>query len=227
MREIVLDTESTGLDPFQGHRVVEIGCVELINGLPSGAVFQTYINPERDMPEGAFKVHGLSEKFLQDFPLFKDISLEFLAFIGSDPLVIHNATFDMKFLNAELKWADLKPIEDNQIIDTLLMARKKFPGSPASLDALCRRFDIDNTHREKHGALLDAEILAEVYLELMGGRQKGLFIGTGPSESPALEMGYAFSKKMFPKRSFVATKEEQAQHKVFLKEIKNPIWCDS
>lgn len=223
MREIVLDTETTGLDPFQGHRIVEIGCVELINGMPSGAVYQQYINPERDMPEGAFNVHGLSQKFLQAFPLFKDVAAKFLDFIGTDPLVIHNATFDMKFLNAELKWLNLDIIKENTIVDTLVMARKKFPGSPASLDALCRRFEINNTHREKHGALLDSEILAEVYLELTGGRQKGLFLG-GVSETIEGEESCSFSKKIFPKRFFPATQDEKEKHKNFLDEIKDSIW---
>ena len=172
-REIVLDTETTGLDPHKGHRLVEIGCVELVNYMPTGRTFQLYLNPERDMPQPAFAVHGLSETFLSQFEVFPKVAESFLAFIADLPLVIHNAGFDMKFLQAELMWAGLPPLS-NPVIDTLTLARQKFPGSPASLDMLCRRFQINNTHREKHGALLDAEILAQVYLELCGGCQPHL-----------------------------------------------------
>lgn len=171
MREIVLDTETTGFDPSEGDRVVEIGAVELFNHLPTGRTYHQYINPQRSMPTAAFEVHGLSDDFLRDKPVFKEISGDFLAFIGDAQLVIHNAVFDMKFLNAELEWAGLLKLSYTRAIDTLQIARKCFPGSPASLDALCRRFGIDNSAREKHGALLDSEILAEVYLELIGGRQ--------------------------------------------------------
>jgi DNA polymerase III subunit epsilon len=174
MREIVLDTETTGFDPESGDRIVEIGAVELWNHLPTGKVYHQYINPQRDMPASAFEVHGLSFEFLQDKPIFNDIAPAFLEFIADSPLVIHNASFDMKFLNAELKNSGHRPIAMARAIDTLLIARSKFPGSPASLDALCRRFGVDNSAREKHGALLDSEILAEVYLELIGGRQPDL-----------------------------------------------------
>ena len=172
MREIVLDTETTGFDPEQGDRIVEIGAVELWNHLPTGKVYHQYINPERAMPQEAFDVHGLGDDFLRDKPVFRAIAADFVAFVGDDAkLVIHNAAFDMKFLNAELKWVGLPPIPWDRAIDTLQIARNRFPGSPASLDALCRRFGVDNSGREKHGALLDSEILAEVYLELVGGRQ--------------------------------------------------------
>ncbi|MEL6425346.1 MAG: DNA polymerase III subunit epsilon [Pseudomonadota bacterium] len=171
MREIVLDTETTGLDPFEGHRIVEIGGVELINHMPTGRTYHQYINPERDMPEEAFAVHGLGLDFLGDKPTFKEIGRAFLDFVGEATLVIHNASFDMKFLNAELKWMDVRTLPMGQALDTLELARKKFPGAQNSLDALCRRFAIDNSAREKHGALLDSELLAEVYLELIGGRQ--------------------------------------------------------
>ena len=171
MREIVLDTETTGFDPESGDRIVEIGAVELIRHMPTGRTFHKYINPERSMPEEARAVHGLDDNFLRDKPLFREISEEFLAFIGDDKLVIHNAAFDMKFLNAELGWIGAPIIPWENAIDTLQMARRRFPGSPASLDALCRRFGIDNSSRTLHGALLDSEILAEVYLELIGGRQ--------------------------------------------------------
>jgi DNA polymerase-3 subunit epsilon len=174
MREIVLDTETTGLDPASGDRIVEIGCLELVNRLPTGQTYHVYVNPERDMPREAEAVHGLSEKFLSDKPVFAEIADEFAAFVKGAALIIHNASFDMKFLNAELAKLGRDDLRDNEIIDTLSMARKKFPGAPASLDALCRRFGVDNSNRELHGALIDSELLAGVYLELSGGRQPGL-----------------------------------------------------
>jgi DNA polymerase-3 subunit epsilon len=171
MREIVLDTETTGFDPFSGDRIVEIGALELEGHVPTGAKFHEYINPERGMPNEAFQVHGLGDDFLRGKPKFAAIGQKFLDFIQDSKLIIHNASFDMKFLNAELKWMKLPEIPMTQALDTLLIARKKFPGSPASLDALCRRFGITSFERDLHGALLDSEILAEVYLELIGGRQ--------------------------------------------------------
>jgi len=171
MREIVLDTETTGFEPEQGDRIVEIGAVELYNHMPTGRTYHQYINPERAMPQEAFEVHGLGDEFLRDKPVFAKIAQEFLEFVQDAKLVIHNASFDMKFINAELSWIKLPPIPFDQAVDTLAIARQKFPGSPASLDALCRRFNIDNSARTLHGALLDSEILAEVYLELIGGRQ--------------------------------------------------------
>ena len=171
MREIVLDTETTGFEPEQGDRIVEIGAVELHNHMPTGKTFHEYINPERSMPKEAFEVHGLGDDFLRDKPVFAKIGQKFLDFVQDSKLIIHNASFDMKFLNAELKWQQLPQLPREQALDTLAIARKKFPGSPASLDALCRRFGIDNSSRTLHGALLDSEILAEVYLELIGGRQ--------------------------------------------------------
>jgi DNA polymerase III subunit epsilon len=172
MREIVLDTETTGFEPAEGHRIVEIGAVELLNHLPTGRTHHVYLDPERTMPPEAFAVHGLGDDFLRGKPKFAAAATDFLAFIGEDArLVIHNAAFDMKFLNAELTRAGMPPIDSARAIDTVAIARRRFPGSPASLDALCRRFGVDNSAREKHGALLDSEILAEVYLELIGGRQ--------------------------------------------------------
>lgn len=179
MREIVLDTETTGFEPSEGHRIVEIGAVELFNHLPTGKTYHQYINPERMMPKEAFDVHGLGDDFLRDKPVFRAIGQAFLDFVGDAKLVIHNAAFDMKFLNAELKAAGFALLPTNQAIDTLMIARSKFPGSPASLDALCRRFGVDNSAREKHGALLDSEILAEVYLELVGGRQPDFVLAQG------------------------------------------------
>jgi len=182
MREIVLDTETTGFEPEQGDRIVEIGAVELFNHMPTGRTFHEYINPERAMPQEAFEVHGLGDDFLRDKPKFAAVGQKFLSFVGDAKLVIHNAAFDMKFLNAELGWLGLTKLPWEQAIDTLAIARKRFPGSPASLDALCRRFGIDNSSRTLHGALLDSEILAEVYLELIGGRQPDLVLT--PADHP-------------------------------------------
>lgn len=176
MREIVLDTETTGFEPSEGHRIVEIGAVELDNHIPTGRTFHVYLNPDRPMPKEAFEVHGLGDDFLRDKPRFSEVATDFLAFIADARLVIHNAAFDMKFLNAELTALGHPRLPDARALDTLLLARQKFPGAPASLDALCRRFGVDNSAREKHGALLDSEILAEVYLELIGGRQPGLVL---------------------------------------------------
>jgi len=183
MREIVLDTETTGLDPAEGHRVVEIGCVEIIHQIPTGAVFHRLINPERDVPEDAFSVHGHSTEALAAQPVFAEIAQEFLAFIGGDPLVIHNAEFDIKFINAELTRLGVEAIAASRIVDTLAIARRKHPGAPNSLDALCDRYRIDRTRRVRHGALLDAEILVEVYGELLGGRQKSLVFAAPGSEN--------------------------------------------
>ena len=194
MREIVLDTETTGFDPHSGDRIVEIGALELYNHLPTGKTFHVYINPERGMPQEAFEVHGIGPDLLEppqspapgavtlkDKPVFSSYGQKFLDFVGDAKLVIHNAAFDMKFLNAELGWLGLPQLEWERAVDTLAMARQRFPGSPASLDALCRRFGIDNTARTLHGALLDSEILAEVYLELVGGRQPGFGLASGSS----------------------------------------------
>jgi DNA polymerase-3 subunit epsilon len=176
MRQIVLDTETTGLSPQGGDRLVEIGCLEIVNQVATGESFHVYINPERDVPIEAFNVHGLSAEFLSDKPRFAEVADTFLEFIADAPLVIHNASFDMGFINNELKMTARPIIEMARAIDTLLIARKRFPGAQNSLDALCRRFGIDNSNRIKHGALLDAELLADVYLELMGGRQPGLVL---------------------------------------------------
>ncbi len=185
MREIVFDTETTGLDPASGDRVVEIGCLELINRLPSGETFHVYINPERDMPKEAEAVHGLSAAFLKDKPVFADVAEAFLAFVGDAPLIAHNASFDMKFINAELRLCGRGDLAAHKVIDTLAMARQKFPGAPASLDALCRRFNVDNSNRDLHGALIDSELLAGVYLELSGGRQPGMVFEAGQAGDAA------------------------------------------
>ncbi len=185
MREIVLDTETTGFDPESGDRIVEIGAVELMNHMATGETYHQYINPERGMPDEAFQVHGLGDDFLRDKPKFAQVGRSFLDFIGTSKLIIHNAAFDIKFLNAELRWMNLPQIPWEQALDTLAIARKRFPGSPASLDALCRRFGIDNTSRTLHGALLDSEILAEVYLELIGGRQPDFALSAQPTQNSA------------------------------------------
>lgn len=213
MREIVLDTETTGFSPEEGDRIVEIGAVELVNHMPTGRTYHQYINPLRDMPKGAFDVHGLSEEFLRDFPVFEAIADAFLEFVGDAKMVIHNAAFDMKFLNAELGWCKRRTLPMDQAIDTLMIARTRFPGSPASLDALCRRFGVDNSAREKHGALLDSEILAEVYLELTGGVQPdfGLSTTSGTSTQAARTAG----KRLRPLAPRI-TEEERAAHEAFV-----------
>jgi DNA polymerase-3 subunit epsilon len=186
MREIVFDTETTGLDPYQGHRLVEIGCIELVNRFPSGKVFHKYVNPQRDMPAEAYGVHGLSAEFLKDKPFFSDICEELIEFIGDAPLVAHNANFDLGFLNAELERCGRVLVGRERLVDTLLLARRRHPAGPNGLDHLCERYGIDNSRRTKHGALLDAELLAEVYIELIGGRQASLILveaGRAPAAS--------------------------------------------
>lgn len=233
MREIVLDTETTGFEPSEGDRIVEIGAVELIGHVPTGRTYHQYINPQRAMPAAAFGVHGIGpdlldppqkpqpgQETLRDKPLFKDIAQSFVDFIGDAKLVIHNAAFDMKFLNAELGWVDRPLLPMDQALDTLMIARRKFPGSPASLDALCRRFGIDNTSRTLHGALLDSEILAEVYLELIGGRQPDFALAANTRVKSA-DGGAedwrpgARPQKLEPK----LTQEEAAAHAVFVEQL--------
>lgn len=225
MREIVLDTETTGLDPRSGDRLVEIGCVELLNYIPSGETWHEYFNPERDMPQAAFDVHGLSSEFLSDKPLFGALADDFLSFIGGDRLIIHNASFDIGFLNAELERVGKPVIGMDQVLDTLAVARRKHAGAQNSLDALCRRYAIDNTSRVKHGALLDSELLAEVYLELMGQRQARLElsaenvseISEGPSEVSNFER-----KNPLPQR---LTSEEAAAHARMVESLgEDSIW---
>ncbi len=218
-REVVLDTETTGFEPSQGHRLVEIGCLELINHVPSGKNFHTYINPERDVPEEAQAVHGLSYAFLKNHPFFKDVGLSFLDFIGQSPLIIHNAKFDMKFINSELKEHNWPEIPFSRAIDTLAIARKKFPGSPASLDALCKRFGVDNRKRDKHGALLDAELLAQVYLELIGGKQPGLSLHFS-SQLKEVEQEVKKEKQMRSPRLHAPSAEELTLHAELMVKLK-------
>ncbi len=222
MREVVLDTETTGLDPQAGHRVVEIGCIELVNLVATGRSLQLYLNPERPMPAEAQQVHGLSDEFLADKPLFADKADELLEFLGDAQLIIHNAQFDLGFLNAEFNRIG-KPKLANSYVDTVSMSRRKFPGQRASLDALCERFGIDNAKRTKHGALLDSELLAEVYLELSGGRQRDL--GLAPEMAAAgLEGGAEQSRTFRPPRPHAASAAELAAHAEFLKKISDPLW---
>ena len=227
MREIVLDTETTGLDPSQGHRVIEIGCLELNNRTPTGGRYQAYINPQRDVPEEAQRISKLSTEFLLDKPLFADIVDGFLSFIGDSPLVIHNAEFDLKFLNAELKKVGKPLIAADRATDTVLMARRRFPGSSASLDALCRRFNIglDERKTKGHGAILDVELLAQVYLELLGGRQPGLELGA-TNTTGANQTGVRHGK-LPPRPTPLAralSEEERARHETMVAGLPSAIW---
>jgi len=220
MREIVLDTETTGFEPEQGDRIVEIGAVELFNHVPTGKTYHQYINPERAMPQEAFEVHGLGDDFLRDKPVFADIAQAFVDFIGDAKLVIHNAAFDMKFLNAELFLVKCAPIPFDRAVDTLAIARRKFPGSPASLDALCRRFGIDNSSRTLHGALLDSEILAEVYLELIGGKQPDFALSVSQDKSDLGEGAVEWRPKPRPAPLPSRLSEnEKAAHAAFVEKL--------
>lgn len=222
MREIVLDTETTGLDPKSGHRIVEIGCVELMNLLPTGRTYQVYINPERDVPAEASAISGIQTEFLRDKPLFKEIVQGFLDFIQASPLVIHNANFDIGFLNAEFSRLDIPAIPMTRAIDTVRLAKAKFQGAPASLDALCKRFGLDLSVRVKHGALLDAQLLAQVYLELKGGRQTALSF-VDKKVSPSLA---ALKTERIPRviRPHTLQEREKMAHQALLSKIKNPLW---
>ena len=218
-REIVVDTETTGLSPSAGHRVIEIGCLELVNHIPTGSVFHQYLCPERDVPEEAVRIHGLTYEFLASMPLFSTVAESFLEFVAGARLIIHNAEFDLGFLNAELRRIERDDLR-NDVVDTLALARKKYPGGQASLDALCRRFNIDNSARTKHGALLDAELLAEVYLELIGGRQPGLTLEARASA----EIVDDAPKSERPARHHAPTPDELAAHEAFLNSLEKPIW---
>ncbi|MFV3127351.1 DNA polymerase III subunit epsilon [Niveispirillum sp. KHB5.9] len=228
MREIVLDTETTGIDPLNGDRVVEIGCVELFNHVATGKHYHCYLNPERDMPAEAEAVHGLSSAFLSDKPIFPAVVGDFRDFIGDSQLVIHNASFDIGFLNMELVRIGM-PKLTNPVVDTVKIARKRFPGAPASLDALCRRFEIDNSNRTLHGALLDSQLLAEVYLELMGGRQPDLVLAGGPVQTQTTtDVGQIKLERTFrPARAHAPSADELAAHEAFVKGLKNAAWLAS
>lgn len=220
MREIVLDTETTGLDPNQGHRLVEIGCVELVNHFPTGNTWHKYFNPQRDMPEEAFRVHGLGNEFLADKPLFESLADEFLDYVGTSTMIIHNAPFDMKFLNFELKQVRRQVLKMDQVIDTLALARRKFPGGQNNLDALCRRFKIDNSNRTLHGALLDSELLAEVYIELIGARQAGLALDMAdtPDQQPADQRRVPVQQRPKPLAPLLSETEQKA-HAAFINSL--------
>src|SRR5215510_14593763 len=219
MREVVFDTETTGLDPYQGHRLVEIGCIELVNRFPTGQTFHRYLNPERDIPPEAFAIHGLSDDFLKSKPVFADIAVDLLAFIGDAALIAHNAAFDLGFLNAELERVKQLTIPRDRLVDTLLLARRKYPGGSNRLDDLCVRFGIDNSRRTKHGALLDAELLAEVYVELVDARQAQLGLVAMPA-SPIMAGNVVISAKVRPAPlSPRITDAERAAHGAFIAEL--------
>ena len=225
MREIVLDTETTGLDPNQGHRLVELGCIELLNRIPTGATFHRYLNPEREVPAEAFAIHGLATEFLKDKPLFADIVDEVLEFIGDAPLVIHNAGFDHGFLIAELKRIERPPIARERLVDTLFLARRKHSVGPYNLDALCARYGIDNSRRTKHGALLDAEILAEVYLELIGARQAQLGLAERGARRSGTGNGIAARREREVPLVPRITEADRAAHRDFVASLgESAVW---
>jgi DNA polymerase-3 subunit epsilon len=225
MREIVLDTETTGLSPAEGHRLVEIGCVEIVHQIPTGVVYHTLINPERDVPDDAYRVHGHSTAVLALERVFEVVAPEFLAFIGDDPLVIHNAEFDMRFINAELTRLGHTAITMSRVVDTLAIARRKYPGAPNNLDALCDRYRIDRTKRIKHGALLDAEILVEVYGELLGGRQRSLVFAAPRAETRARAQGFAKPISRSRELAALITEAEIAAHAAHVATLgENALW---
>jgi len=230
MREIVFDTETTGLDPLNGDRLVEIGCIELINRMPTGQTFHAYCNPERVMAAAAEAVHGLSDRFLADKPIFAAMADDLLAFIGEDRLVAHNARFDFGFLNAELERCGRKPVDLSRMVDTVAIARTLHPGAKHSLDALCTRYGIDRSHRVKHGALLDAELLAQLYIELTGGRQIGLTLVADADVQTQSEIervvALAPARPVRPARSFFPSEAELARHRAFIAKLDNALWLD-
>jgi DNA polymerase-3 subunit epsilon len=231
MREICLDTETTGLDPKDGHKIIEIACFELINKVKTGKVFHSFVNPLRDVPHEAFRIHGISTEFLKDKPTFDLIADKFLEFIGDDILVIHNASFDIKFLNFELNFLRKKTLEMSRVIDSLMLARKKFPGGQNSLDALCKRFNLDLSKREKHGAMIDTELLCDVYIELMGGAQEG-FGFDNIKKNDSIKNNQITdvavprnNKKIIADRNFELTSEELKMHEDFIKlNFKTTFW---
>lgn len=225
-REIVLDTETTGLNPAEGHRIVEIGALEMINHVPTGKTFHVYINPERPIDPDAIAVHGITDERVAGEPVFADIADAFIEFLGASKLVIHNASFDMGFINAELKRLGQPQLPADRAIDTLMLARRKFPGAQASLDALCRRFNIDNSHRELHGAMVDTDLLADVYIELIGGRQPGLTLNVSDQAVATDQTGSmpSVSRTMRPPRPHDATADEIAAHNAFIDRLPDPLW---
>lgn len=224
MREIIFDTETTGLDPQSGDRLVEIGCIEMVNRVTTGQTFHAYFNPDRSMPAAAEAIHGLSDVFLADKPRFAERAGEVLEFMGDSPLVAHNAGFDLGFLNAELAIAGIEPVPSDRIIDTVALARVRHPGAKLSLDALCTRYGIDRSHRTKHGALLDAELLAQVYVELRGGRQIGLALVAEQEAIVSAAPPVAQARTLRSPRSHAPSDDELAAHARFLETIKAPLW---
>ena len=229
MRELCLDIETTGLDPKDGHKIIEIACVELINKVKTGNVFHTYVNPRREVPQEAFRIHGISTEFLKDKPIFDHVAHKFLEYVKDAKVIIHNAAFDTKFINHELRILGLDAMNMDNVIDSLLIARKKFPGSPNSLDALCKRFNIDLSRRTKHGALLDTELLVDVYIELMGGAQSGLAFANQSEEKIEANSIENFimnnTRKSLPKRDFPVSEDDLVRHKEFIeKNIKDSLW---
>jgi DNA polymerase-3 subunit epsilon len=231
MREIIFDTETTGFDPLTGDRMVEIGCIEMIGRVMTGNTYHAYFNPQRAMPTAAEQVHGLSDRFLSDKPLFAQKAEELLAFLGDSPLVAHNASFDFGFLNNELQLCGLAPVSMERMVDTIALARVRHPGAKLSLDALCTRYGIDRSHRVKHGALLDAELLAQLYIELTGGRQIGLGLadnGDGDNASAAAQAARAeISRPYREPRPHAASEEELARHREFIAKIKDALWLET
>jgi DNA polymerase-3 subunit epsilon len=227
MREIVFDTETTGLDPFQGHRMVEIGCIELMNRFPTGRVFHRYFNPDRDMPAEAFAVHGLSVEFLKDKPRFAEVADELAAFIEDAALVAHNALFDLSFLNAELERCAKQAVARDRLVDTLMLARRRHPAGPNRLDDLCMRYGVDNSRRTKHGALLDAELLAEIYIELIGGRQASLIlVDTGRAQTATRMRNVAAQRRPIPIAPRVSEAELEAHMQFVARMGDKAIWLD-
>lgn len=225
MREIVLDTETTGLDALRGDRLVEIGCVEMFNHMPTGQTYHVYLNPERDMPQEAFAVHGLSSEFLADKPLFSAVADDFLAFIGDAPLIIHNASFDIGFINAELDRITRPPVPRDRLVDTLLLARRKHPGVSNRLDDLCSRYAIDNSKRTKHGALLDAELLAEVYIDLIGARQSQLILASETVQASTVSVVEVTRRQREVPLASRLTDEDRAAHRTFVATLGDkPLW---
>ena len=225
MREIIFDTETTGLDPLSGDRMVEIGCIEMVNRVTTGQTFHAYFNPDRDMPGAAEAVHGLSAVFLSDKPRFHERAADLLAFIGASPLVAHNAGFDFGFLNQELALCGMAPVCKTRMVDTVAMARVRHPGAKLSLDALCSRYGIDRSHRTRHGALLDSELLAQVYVELTGGRQIGLELANDPAERALMSAVTIVRDRVFrPARRFAASDLELIAHAAFLESVTKPLW---
>jgi DNA polymerase III subunit epsilon len=226
MREIIFDTETTGLDPQRGDRMVEIGCIEMVNRVATGRTFHAYFNPERDMPAEAEAVHGLSAAFLGDKPRFAEKAAELLEFIGDCPLVAHNAGFDFGFLNAELALCSLDPVCRTRMVDTVAIARTRHPGAKLSLDALCTRYGIDRSHRTRHGALLDAELLAQVYVELRGGRQIGLELAAERRDETITVVTMRTDRPFRPARPHMANEAELAAHAAFIETLKAPLWSN-